>query len=368
MSQSGGKVLLISVFAGAVLLVLCATGASVFLGLQKGEKEAPPVADATDPAHDPSEASPVPAEGAIARIRAAGKLTVYMDTGEPPWTGTPPMYFRNAEGQSDGFDQRVATVIARAVGVKETEVVHAKYSELADAFATTKTADLLISGYSPSEVAGVTWSVPYLDYGLCLVVPTESPVQTVADLWGKPVGIFDDDAAAADVNRLVKGYKELVRLEDGYWDQLAMGKFAGFIYDYPYAVAEINNFYRTNPHRAGAFRIAQFNLTDSTYAVGVRAADADLLNVVNEAITTWRESADYTAAVKQYLSAGLAAPAAPKGAKKVVVKAGDTLSGIAERELGDRAKWKVVWELNKARFPNPHLIEVGDEVVLPGSG
>lgn len=365
MSQSGGKLILISVFVGAVLVVLCATGASVLLASKGGD--ARPVGVDVEPATDDgAEPAPAVATGAIARIQAAGKLKVYMDTGEPPWTGTPPMYFRNEKGRSDGFDQRVATVIARAIGVKETDIVHAKYSELADAFATTQSADLLISGYSPTEVAGVTWSVPYLDYGLCLVVPTTSSVQTVADLWGKSVGIFDDDAAAADVNRLVKGYKELVRVEDGYWDQLATGAFAGFIYDYPYAVAEINAFYKTNPHRAGAFRIAQFNLTDSTYAVGVHSADADLLKVVNEAITTWRESPDYTAAVKEYLSAGLAAPAAPKGAKKVVVKAGDTLSGIAERELGDRGKWKVVWELNKARFPNPHLIEVGDEVVLPG--
>lgn len=365
MSQSNGKVLLISGFIGAVMLVLCASGTWVFLASRGAGDVAAPRADAPRTPDDPPVQVPKVAGGAVGRIQAAGKLKVYMDTGEPPWTGTPPMYFRNDKGQPDGFDQRVADVIAKAIGVQETEIVHAKYSEIADAFATTTEADLLISGYSPTEVKGITWSAPYLDYGLCLVVPTASTVQTVADLWGKPVGIFDDDAAAADVNRLVKGYKELIRVEDGYWDQLATGRFAGFIYDYPYAVAEINAFYKTNPHRAGAFRIAQFNLTDSTYAVGVRDGDKDLLAIVNEAITTWRESADYTDAVKHYLSAGLAAPAAPKSAKKVVVKAGDTLSGIAAKELGDRGKWTVLWDLNKTRFPNPHLIEVGDEVVLP---
>ena len=41
----------------------------------------------------------------------------------------------------------------------------------------------------------------------------------------------------------MKGYTELVRLEDGYWDQLVSGRFAGFLYDYPYAAAEIDAMY-----------------------------------------------------------------------------------------------------------------------------
>lgn len=365
--SSYGKAGLLLGFAVSVGLVLCATGAIWYSA--RAPAPAPKPAD-PKPSPPAGEAAaevvpPAPADGAVGRIKAAGVLKVYMDTGEPPWTGTPPMYFRNAKGESDGFDHVVAQVVAEAVGVKKVEVVHAKYSELADAFATTTLADLLISGYSPVEVDGIRWSRPYLDYGLCLVVPAASDLRTTADLWGKAVGIFDDDAAAEDVNRLVKGYSELVRLEDGYWDQLLSGRFAAFIYDYPYAVAEINAFYKTNPHRAGAFRIAQYNLTDSHYAVGVRKADADLLALVDRAIADWRASDAYADAVKKYLSAGLAAPPAPKGARTVKVKAGDTLSGIAARELGDLKKWPTIWELNKSRFPNPHLIEVGDEVQLP---
>jgi nucleoid-associated protein YgaU len=49
----------------------------------------------------------------------------------------------------------------------------------------------------------------------------------------------------------------------------------------------------------------------------------------------------------------------------VAVQAGDTLSRIAARELGGSERWKDIWALNKDRFPNPHLIEVGDLVILP---
>ncbi len=226
--------------------------------------------------------------------------------------------------------------------------------------------DLIASGYVPTDTEGIAWSSSYLEFGLCLVVPASSRVKTVGDLFGKPVGIFDDDAAAEEVGRLVKGYTELVRLEDGYWDQLVAGRFAGFLYDYPYAAAEIDAWYKQNPSRAGSLRIAQYNLTDSTYAVGVRASEPELLAVVDETIAAWRASEDYATAVKAWLKGGKAVEAAiPAGKRTVKVAKGETLSLIAGRELGDVARWPELWEVNRDRFPNPHLIEIGDEVVLP---
>lgn len=143
------------------------------------------------------------------------------------------------------------------------------------------------------------------------------------------------------------------------------GNSPGSSTNYPYAVAEINDYYKKNPKKAGALHIAQFNLTDSHYAVGVRATEKDLLAAVNNAIDTWRLSDDYPATVKHYLSAGVAAPPAPQASRKVAVKPGDSLSGIAKCELGAGDRWKEIWELNKTRFPNPHLIAAGDELVLP---
>jgi ABC-type amino acid transport substrate-binding protein len=182
---------------------------------------------------------------------------------------------------------------------------------------------------------------------------------------GETIGIFDDDAAADEVQKLVKGYTGLVRLEDGYWDQLVEGRFAGFFYDYPYAAAEIAQWYKQNPSRKGTLRIAQYNLTDSTYAVGVREGEPDLLAAVNAAIDEWRGSSAYGDAIKQYLKGGEAVEAPKDAGKVVVVQKGDTLSLIAQRELGSVDRWPELWEKNASRFPNPHLIDVGDEVVIP---
>jgi len=354
-----GKLVIVLLFLLAVLIVV----AIVFVKTLTKEKPTPAEPRAATPVAASTSAPPVGV--AIARIKQRGELLVGMDTGEPPWTGTPPMFFPNEKGDPDGFDYQVAVRIANDLGVK-VKLVHGKYADLPGMLTGGQAIDLVISGYAASPEPGIAWSHDYLEYGLCLVVPSQSKVKSVADLFGKPVGIFDDDAAAEEVQRLVKGYTEMVRLQDGYWDQLLQGRFAGFIYDYPYAVAEINNFYKMNPHRKGALRIAQYNLSESSYVVGVREADADLLAAVNATLDAFRESPAYTATVKAYLSGGIAvdAPLAA-GTKTYTVKAGDTLSLIAGREMGSPTKWEELWKLNKARFPNPHLIEVGDKVVLP---
>jgi nucleoid-associated protein YgaU len=50
---------------------------------------------------------------------------------------------------------------------------------------------------------------------------------------------------------------------------------------------------------------------------------------------------------------------------KYVVKAGDSLSAIAQEVLGDVNRWKEIWEANKAAVPDPNAISVGQELLIP---
>lgn len=59
-----------------------------------------------------------------------------------------------------------------------------------------------------------------------------------------------------------------------------------------------------------------------------------------------------------------AAPAAPQGGNVYVVRAGDTLSTIARRALGDAARYGEIAKLNG--IANPNLIRVGQRLTLPG--
>lgn len=50
------------------------------------------------------------------------------------------------------------------------------------------------------------------------------------------------------------------------------------------------------------------------------------------------------------------------------VKAGDSLSKIAQAVYGDLNRWKDIYEANKDKIPNPDVIEVGQKLVLPADG
>jgi len=58
-------------------------------------------------------------------------------------------------------------------------------------------------------------------------------------------------------------------------------------------------------------------------------------------------------------------PDAPK-MERYTVKAGDTLSGIAQKFYGDASQYKMIYEVNKELIgDNPDLIKVGQELKIP---
>ena len=55
----------------------------------------------------------------------------------------------------------------------------------------------------------------------------------------------------------------------------------------------------------------------------------------------------------------------PGGDRIVTVRRGDTLSSIAERELGASARWKDIFHVNRAQLSDPDELAVGMRLVLP---
>jgi ABC-type amino acid transport substrate-binding protein len=301
-------------------------------------------------------AAPLAAEDdALQQVIDAGVLRV---AAEP---GTPPMLYKSG-ARYDGFDWQIARAIAKRIGVEDVVVVPGKYSELPGRLLAGK-ADVIISGYTADEsISGLDWSDSYYDYGLCLVVRRGSPVRSVRDLAGKVVGIFNDPAAEEEVQRLIPDYGRLEKYEDGYFDLLAEGKLDGFVYDYPYAQEEIKPF-------GDRLAIVEFNLSESSYNVGVKQGATSLLKMVNAAIRDLKASNDYRTIVRKYL--GGTGPTEVRrdtlatGQRIYKVVPGDTLSGIARDHLGNMRRWPEIWEANRGRIADPNLIDVGWELVLP---
>lgn len=53
------------------------------------------------------------------------------------------------------------------------------------------------------------------------------------------------------------------------------------------------------------------------------------------------------------------------GDRVYVVRSGDSLSKIAQREYGDANKWRQIFEANQDKIKNPDLIHPGQELKIP---
>jgi nucleoid-associated protein YgaU len=51
--------------------------------------------------------------------------------------------------------------------------------------------------------------------------------------------------------------------------------------------------------------------------------------------------------------------------RTVTVQAGDSLSKIAKRELGDANKWQAIYNANRDKIKDPDLIHPGQVLTLP---
>ena len=290
--------------------------------------------------------TPPARKGVLASVKQTGVLRVGMEPDAPP------LHFINARKQEDGFDFRLAGIIAESLGAKRIQVVEADYEELPDLLAKGE-IDVIMAGYVPDpSIKGVVWSNGYLDFGLCMIVHEgmAATFRSPSDLNGKRVAIYDDPAA----ERWVKENIPNARIskfsgDDGWFEAVERDQADALIYDYPFAAEEIKAHPRTT--------IVRYNLNSSKYAVAIPEGNFDLVYEVNSAIDKFRATPQYADLMREYLSSSSEIFMKPvAGRKTYTVRAGDTLTKIAAAELKDINRWKEIWDLNRDRVANENLI------------
>jgi ABC-type amino acid transport substrate-binding protein len=300
----------------------------------------------TQPAPGPGQAPAAERKGVLAQVRQNGVLRVGMEEDAPP------LHFINDRKQEDGFDFRLAGIVAEGLGAQRIQVVEADYEDLPDRLRGGD-IDIIMAGYVPDpSIEGVVWSNGYLDFGLCLIVHESNIARyrSVRDLAGKRIAIYDDPAAERWVQQNIPGAViSKFSGDDGWFEAVENDRADALVYDYPFAAEEIKEHPRTV--------IVQYNLNQSKYAVGIPAGNYDLVYEVNAALDKYKATPAYANLMREYLSSASEVFTRPiAGRKTYTVKAGDTLSKIAGAELKDVNRWREIWDLYRERVANDNLI------------
>ncbi len=316
--------------------------------------EAPAPAAVVAPPPVPLPVLPVPREPGLAGVKARGMLKVAADLDAPPFLS------KGKDGTTDGFEYSIMKAIADRAGVQVT-VVPAKFEELVDKVKAGE-ADLAIGQLSQSAAwSGVSWSVSYLQYSFCLVVPAESTIKGMADLKAKRVGMYDDPVARQLADVLVGApYDRVLYSDYGYFEKMMRNQLDAMVYDCPLARYEMATF-------GDKLKVVDDSLNVASYAAVVPMEDVTLLGEVNGVIQDLGQQGLLAVLADRYLGQSAKMEDFESDAGKVVVvKKGETLSIIAGRALKNAEKWKELYAANKDVIgPDANLIYAGMRLRLP---
>lgn len=193
----------------------------------------------------------------------------------------PPMGFRDKEGQLVGFDIDLAKATAEKLG-RDVEFKSIEWAAK-EAELSSGRVDALWNGLSitPEREKNLSFSQPYMKDEQIIVVLTNSPIKTKADLAGKVVGVqdgstslvaFEKDKAVFNSIKELKKYADnvtaLMDEKDNRIDALVVDSVVGRYYT------------KSMPE---VYRILDDTFGSEDYAVGLKKGNTELANDINKA-------------------------------------------------------------------------------------
>ena len=310
--------------------------------------------------------APVKAAGSLARILESGVINASVQNPSKPF------YFGEGS-RAKGFNVDFLNMLTETGQFKGKvksvkAVTTSTYEDVPKQLLSNKNLDIAIDGltFNDEDLPGVVYTIPYVkDFGYSLIVNQGTVINSTSDVSGMKLGILKGDPdARAFAEQTFPGAK-LVELSDeanaaGKWiyDHVKSGKVDAVMYDYPFAVAEVEG---TNLQ----FAMTKIKGSDIQYRIGVRKEDKELLAALNEAIRKIVDTPEYTEMLKKYFMSDKTASVrrASSGETSYTVVKGDTLSTIAQAMLGDKMKYADIQSRNN--LANPNFIAVGQKLIIP---
>ena len=214
----------------------------------------------------------------------------------------PPFGFIAADGSYDGFDLALAKELCQRLGWDFEAVAidwNAKDAELASG-----NINCIWNGFTyTGREEDYTWSDPYVDNAIVLVVKADAGIASMADLAGKTVmaqaGSSAVDAIAdnADFAASLKEVMELADYNTGFME-LKQGTVDAVAADRGVAAFQIAN-------NEGDYVILGEPISSEQYAVGFLKGNTELRDAVNKELLAMAADGTMMKIAQDYVDAGL---------------------------------------------------------------
>ena len=214
----------------------------------------------------------------------------------------PPFGFIAADGSYDGFDLAMAEELCSRLGwdFKAVPIVwDSKDAELA-----AGTINCIWNGFTyTGRENDYTWSDPYVDNSIVMVVKADSGISSLADLAGKSVMAQAASSAVDAINAnesLKSSLKEVVELADyntGFME-LKQGSVDAIAADLGVAKFQIAS-------NEGDYVILDEPISTEQYAIGFLKGNTELRDAVNAELLKMAEDGTMLSIAEKYVDQGL---------------------------------------------------------------
>ncbi len=219
------------------------------------------------------------------------QLIVGMELAYPPFEMT------DEHGVATGVSVDLAMALGKHLG-REVEIRNVPFDGLIPSLQTGK-IDLIISSMTATaeRAKSIAFSEPYLKTGLCLLIGKNSPIQFIeeADKNGRTIVVKKGTTGHIFATDKIKNAKLLVLdKEDACVLEVVQGKADAFIYD------QISTYENWNRHK-DTTRALLKPFQEESWAVGLRQADGELVQKVNQFLKKYKEQGGFDQLGDRYL-------------------------------------------------------------------
>ncbi|MCB8927203.1 MAG: transporter substrate-binding domain-containing protein [Ardenticatenaceae bacterium] len=234
------------------------------------------------------------ADSSWERVQAAGLLRVGLDPTYPPFEV-------DDGGNLYGLDIDLANAIANDLGL-DVQFVYFGYDGLYDALATEQ-VDVLISALViiPERTRDFSYSNSYFNAGEILIVPADNDtIETMADLSGQTVAVELGSLGHVEATEWAKRVENLEIMTFSTADEAITAVQQGNTHAAHAALTDAISgrlFLRDHDRLK---RLPE-SVTVEPFALVVRSEDEQLLDVLNQSLTTLQQSSQLDQIISQWL-------------------------------------------------------------------